>query len=118
MDNMGNFGESRPGASSSTTFARSIQIATDYPRTLKSVPGLPATAYLSADSMTDVKAQLSLLSYPDMLVQAIYANSDDEVKQIVESFRQQLKSAGNDTFTNYLKQLYTEDSASIDFYTK
>ena len=118
IDNMNNFGESRPGAGSSTTFARSVQIATDYPRTIKSVPGLAATAYLSADSMTDVKAQLSLLSYKDMLVQAIYANSDDEVKQIVESFRKQLKAAGNDTFTQYLTQLYSEDKSSINFYTK
>lgn len=118
MDNLGNFGESRPGAGSSTTFARSIEIAKDYPRTFKLVPGLDATAYLSADSMTDVKAQMSLLNYKDMLVQAIYAGSNDEVKKIVETFRQQIKQAGNDTFIEYLGKLYQEDKASIDFYSK
>ena len=116
IDNTGNFGESRPGAGSSTTYARSVEIATDYPRTLKLVPGLDATAYLSADSLTDVKAQMSLLNYNDMIVQAIYASSDDEVKSIVESFRQQLKAAGNDTFIEYLTQLYKDDSTTIDFY--
>ncbi len=118
IDNLGNFGESRLGAASSSTFKRSIQIAKDYPRTLKLVPGLDATAYLSADSLADVKAQMSLLNYKDMLVQAIYANSDDEVKQIVESFRQQLKQAGDDTFIEYISKLYQEDKNTIDFYTK
>ncbi|MDF2611484.1 MAG: hypothetical protein K0R92_2958 [Lachnospiraceae bacterium] len=112
------FGESRPGAASSTTYANSIKIATDFPRTMKLVPGLKATAYLSADSMTEVKAQMSLLNYKEMLVQAMYASSDNEVKSIVESFRAQMKAAGNDAFVEYLKQLYTEDSSSIDFYTK
>ncbi|MGN6715070.1 extracellular solute-binding protein [Anaerocolumna jejuensis] len=118
IDNLGNFGESRPGAGSSTTFARSVEVAKDYPRTLKLVPGLDATAYLSADSLTDVKAQMSLLNYPDMLVQAIYAGSEDEVKQIVESFRQQIKQAGNDTFIEYITKLYKDDKEAIDFYTK
>lgn len=118
LDNMKNFGESRPGAASSTTFERSVQIATDYPRTLKLVPGLAATAYLSADSLADVKANMSLLNYNDMLVQAIYSGSDDEVKQIVKSFREQLKAAGEDTFIEYLTQLYVEDKNSISFYTE
>ncbi|SHO53202.1 extracellular solute-binding protein [Anaerocolumna xylanovorans] len=118
LDRLNNFGESRPGAGSSTTFARSVEIAKDYPRTLKLVPGLDATAYLSADSLADVKAQMSLLNYKDMLVQAIYANSDEEVKKIVESFREQLKQAGNDTFIEYIGKLYKDDKESIDFYTK
>jgi putative aldouronate transport system substrate-binding protein len=118
LNNMNDFGESRPGAGSSTTFERSVQIATDYPRAIKLVPGLSATAYLSADSLVEVKAQMSLLNYKDMLVQAIYANSDAEVKQIVESFREQLKAAGNDTFIQYLTELYNQDKSSINFYTK
>ena len=116
IDNFGNFGESRPGASQSNTFDTSVQIATDYPRTLKLVPGLDATAYLSADSLVDVKANMSLLNYDEMLVQAFYASSEDEVKQIVESFRQQLKAAGNDQFIEYVTQLYKEDNTTVDFY--
>lgn len=117
-DPLAEFGESRPGAASSTTYVNSVQIATDFPRTKKLVPGLKATAYLSADSMTEVKAQMSLLNYNEMLVQAMYATSDNDVNSIVESFRSQMKAAGIDTFKEYLKQLYTEDSSSIDFYTK
>ncbi len=117
-DPVADFGESRPGAAASTTYAKSVELATNYPRTFKLVPGLKASAFLSADSMTEVKAQMSLLNYKEMLVQAMYATSDAEVTSIVESFRAQLKSAGNDQFTEYLKQLYTEDNASISFYTK
>lgn len=118
LNKLNDFGESRPGASSSTTLSRSIEVAKNYPRTLKLVPGLDATAYLSADSLADVKAQMSLLNYKDMLVQAIYAGSDKEVKDIVETFRKQLKQAGNDTFIEYINKLYQEDKTSIDFYNK
>lgn len=117
-DSYADFGESRPGAAASTTFAKSIEIATKYPRTIRLIPGLAATAYLSAESMTEVKAQLSLLNYKEMLVQAMYASSDKEVTSIVNSFSEQMKAAGVDKFTEYLKQLYTQDSSSINFYTK
>ena len=117
-DALSEFGESRPGAASSTTYENAVKIATDYPRTYKLVPGLGATAYLSADSMIDVKAQMSLLNYKEMLVQAMYASDDKEVKSIVESFAAQLKSAGNDKFTEYLKGVYATDNTAINFYTK
>lgn len=112
------FGESRPGAAASTTYARAVQIAKDFPRTKTLVPGLDATAYLSADSMTDVNAQMQLLNYKEMLVQAMYASSDDEVKSIVTSFQDQLKAAGYDKFVEYLTNLYKEDNSAIDFYNK
>ncbi len=112
------FGESRPGAGAATNYARAIKIATDYERPIKIVPGLKATAYLSADSLAEVKANLSLLNYNEMVVQAVYAGSDDEVTQIVESFRSQLKAAGEDQFIDYITKLYTEDKTAIDFYTK
>lgn len=117
-DNLGYFGESRPGANSSTTFARSIEIATDYPRNLKLVSGLSATAYLSADQMSAVNEKMALLDYNETLVQAIYATSDSEVESIITSFRNQLADAGIEEFKTYLKELYTEDSSSINFYTK
>lgn len=112
------FGESRPGAGSSETYGRSIQIAKDYPVEKKLVPGLDATAYLSDPSLTEVKAQMSLLNYDEMLVQAIYASSDAEVKNIVESFRAQLKSAGIDQFREHLKTIYSENSEAITFYAE
>jgi putative aldouronate transport system substrate-binding protein len=118
LDNVGNFGESRPGAGSNSNFTRSIQIAKDYERGIKLVPGLRATAYLSVDSLAEVKANLALLNYNEMLVQAVYAGSDAEVTQIVESFREQLKAAGMDTFIEYITKVYTEDKTSINFYTK
>lgn len=118
VDFLHDFGESRPGASASTTFKRSIEIATEYPRTYRVVPGLDATAYMSDPSMADVKAQMSLLNYNEMLVQAMYANNDAEAKTIVESFRAQLKSAGNEEFKKFVKEIYDADSSSVNFYTK
>lgn len=110
-------GESRPGASLGTGFEGAIQIATDYPYEKKLVPGLKATAYLSADSLQEVKAQMSLLNYNEMLVQAIYATSEKEVTTIVESFRTQLQKAGLEEFRSYLGNVYNEDSESISFYS-
>lgn len=110
-------GESRPGASLGTGFEGAIQIATDYPYNKKLVPGLKATAYLSADSLQEVKAQMSLLNYNEMLVQAIYARSDKEVTTIVESFKTQLQKAGLEEFRTYLEEVYNEDNESISFYS-
>lgn len=118
LDNTVNFGESRPGASQSTTFSGAVQIATDYPRTYKLVPGLDATAYLNADEMTDVKAQMSLLNYKETLVQAMFASSDDEAKDILTSFKKQLESAGLVTFEDYVKNIYASDSDAVNFYLK
>ncbi|NLP34345.1 MAG: ABC transporter substrate-binding protein, partial [Clostridiales bacterium] len=112
------FGESRPGAGFSTTYERSIQIAKDYPVEKKLVPGLNATAYLSVPELADVRAQMSLLNYNEMLVQAIYASDDAEVQNIVESFRAQLKSAGIDQFKEHLNTIYSENPEAINFYTE
>ena len=111
-----NFGESRPGAKDSTTFGRSVELATMYPREYKLVEGLGATSYLNSDDMADVKAQLDLLDYNETLVQAIFAKDDAEVKSIIESFRAQLKSAGVDQFKEKLMEIYNEDPKAISFY--
>lgn len=116
IDWLAEFGESRPGAGSGTGFEGAIKIATDYPYKKKLVPGLKATAYLSADSLADVKAQMSLIDYKEMLVQAMYAVSDKEVEAIVEGFRKQIQQAGLDEFKSYLAEVYKEDSTSINFY--
>ncbi len=118
LDPVQEFGESRPGAASSSTYKTAIEIAEKYPHTYRLVPGFDATVYLSADSMADVKSQMSLFDYKEMLVQAMFAPSDNDVKKIVEAFREQLKAAGNDKFKDYLKQLYEEDNTSINFYNK
>ena len=116
-NNKDNFGESRPGASSgNSTFARSVQIAEDYPVEKKLVPGLDATAYMSADELADVKTQMDLLDWDETFVQACFAKSDAEVKTIVESFRDQLKAAGIDRFEEYVKNVYDEDPDSVSFY--
>lgn len=117
LNPLNNFGESRPGASSSTTFERSVEVAKEYPREKKLIEGLDATAYLSAEGMEDVKAQMDLLNYKEVLTQAFFAKDDAEVKSIIESFRAQLKSAGNDKFKDYLKKLYEEDKTAINFYS-
>lgn len=115
-DNMTNFGESRPGASGNKSFTRSVQIAKDYPVEKKKVEGLSATAYLSAPELADVKTQLELLNWKETLVQAFYAKSDDEVKNIVTSFREQLKAAGVERFEQYVKDMYEKDPKSVFFY--
>lgn len=116
IDWLEEFGESRPGAGAGSGFEGAIKIATDYPYKKKLVPGLKATAYLSADSLTEVKAQMSLLDYKEMLVQAMYATSDKEVQSIVEGFRKQLQQAGLEEFKAHLESVYKEDSKSINFY--
>ena len=100
-NNKDNFGESvREHLPSNSTFARSVQIAEDYPVEKKLVPGLDATAYMSADELADVKTQMDLLDWDETFVQACFAKSDDEVKTIIESFRDQLKAAGIDRLRN------------------
>lgn len=111
-----NFGESRPGVSKSAVLQKSVEVAKKYPRVMKLVPGLDAPAYMSVDQLSDVKAQMDLLNYKDTLVQAFFAKDEAQVKQIVESFRAQLKSAGNDKFEAYVKKLYDQDPDSVDFY--
>ncbi|MBQ8159774.1 MAG: extracellular solute-binding protein [Clostridia bacterium] len=112
-DNQANFGESRPGATGGTTFARAVDIARDYPVEKVLVPGLDISAYLSDESLADVKANMDLLNYDEMLVQAMYAQSDDEVTAIVESFRQQLKSAGIDRLYEHVEKLYAENPSAV-----
>lgn len=116
-NNIDNFGESRPGASSdNSAFARSVEIATDYPRERKLVKGLKATAYLSAEGLEDVKTQMDLLDWNETLVQACFADTDEDVKAIVESFRAQLKAAGVERFEEYVKEVYDEDQDAVRFY--
>lgn len=116
IDWLEEFGESRPGAGSGGGFEGAIEIATKYPYKEKLIPGLDATAYLSADSLMEVKAQMSLLDYDEMLVQAMYAESEKEVKDIVEGFRKQIQQAGLEEFRAYLEEIYKEDSSSLNFY--
>ncbi len=116
-NNIDNFGEPRPGASAGeSAFARSVTIARDYPVEKKLVPGLDATAYLSADELADVKMQMELLDWKETFIQTCFAKSDDEVKSIIESFRAQLKAAGVERFENHVKKVYDENPESVTFY--
>ncbi|NCB92066.1 MAG: extracellular solute-binding protein [Clostridia bacterium] len=116
-NNIDNFGETRPGASSGeSAYARSVQIAEEYPVEKKLVPGLDATAYMSADELADVKTQMDLLNWDETFVQACFAESDEQVKSIVESFRAQLKSAGIERFEDYVKGIYEENPEAVTFY--
>ena len=112
-DNEVNFGESRPGAGAGTTYGRSIQLAEDYPVEKVLVPGLGIDTYLSVDELADVKANMDLLNYDEMLVQAMFAGSDDEVTAIVESFRAQLKAAGIDRLYEYVENVRAENPDAV-----
>ncbi len=116
-NNTDNFGESRPGATGGTAFTRSVELATKYPREYKLIEGLGATSYLNSEDMADVKAQMDLLDYNEVLVQAFFAKTDEDVKNIIESFRAQLKAAGNDKFKEKLAEIYAADPKAINFYS-
>ncbi|MGN1140140.1 MAG: extracellular solute-binding protein [Oliverpabstia sp.] len=117
VNNTDNFGESRPGAGGTdSTYARSVEIAREYATEKKEVPGLAATAYMSADELADVKVQMDLLDWKETFVQACFAKSDDEMRSIVESFRAQLKAAGVERFEEYVKNIYEEDPEAVTFY--
>lgn len=112
-DNEVNFGESRPGAGAGSTYGRSIQLAEDYPVEKVLVPGLGIDTFLSVDELSDVKASMDLLNYDEMLVQAMFAGSDDEVTAIVESFRAQLKAAGIDRLYEYVENVRAENPDAV-----
>ena len=113
-DNKVEFGESRPGAGVGTTYARAVELAEQNPaKNITKVPGLDVSAYLSVDELADVKANMDLLSYKEMVIQAIYADSDDQVTAIVESFRAQLKAAGIDRLYDYCEAIYAENPETI-----
>ena len=116
-NNLEYFGESRPGANSEdSSYARSVELVKEYQVEKKLVPGLSATAYLSADEMADVNAQMSLLDWDETFVQACFASSDEEVTKIIESFRSQLKAAGVEKFEEYVKSVYEEDPTLVSFF--
>ena len=112
-DNEVNFGESRPGAGAGSTYGRSIKLAEDYPVEKVLVPGLGIDTFLSVDELSDVKASMDLLNYDEMLVQAMFAGSDDEVPAIVESFRAQLKAAGIDRLYEYVENVRAENPDAV-----
>ena len=93
-----------------------MEIATDYAREKKLVPGLNASAYLSVDELAPVKTQMDLLNWDEVLTQAFFAKSEDEVKSIIESFRAQLKAAGIEQFETYVENLYKENPEAVNFY--
>lgn len=118
IDAVEDFGESRPGSGSSATFEGAIKVAEYNPPKYRLVEGLPATAYLLSDNMKEINAQMSLLDYKEVLVQAIFAKDDNEVKTIIESFKKQLNAAGLEEFKAHLTKIYSEDKSAIDFYTE
>ena len=114
IQNEAYFGESRPGAGSGTQFARSVQIATDYPRVYRLVSGLDASAYLT--ELEDVNTAMSLLNYDEVLIQACYADDQKKVESIIESFRAQLKEAGIEKFEKLVEEKYAQNPETIRFY--
>ena len=71
---------------------------------------------MSAEELSAVKTQMDLLDWNEVIVQAFYAEDDAQVKQIIESFRDQLKSAGVEQFEEYVGNIYAEDNEAVNFY--
>jgi putative aldouronate transport system substrate-binding protein len=114
-DNLGNFGEDRPGMGSSTQFDRAIALGAKYPVKYRLVEGLNAIAYLSSEDMAPIKAKMDLLNYPEVIQQAIFAPSSAEAVRILNAFKQQLTAAGVKEFETYLEGIYRADPKSINF---
>jgi putative aldouronate transport system substrate-binding protein len=115
-DNITNFGEERPGMSSSNQYAQAIELGTKYPPVgIRLVEGLSAGAYLSDEGMAAIKSRLDLLNYNEAIQQAIYATSDAEAARIIENFRQQLVNAGVKDFEAHLERIYKADPKAINF---
>lgn len=108
------FGETRPGAGGGNLFERAVQIAKDYPRVYKLVPGLKASAFMS--ELEDVNAAMNLLNYDEVIGQACFAADEAKVKEIIENFRAQLKSAGIEKFEELVLQKHTENPDTVIFY--
>jgi putative aldouronate transport system substrate-binding protein len=116
-DNLGLFGEERPGQTGSEQFANSIALARKYGKTAPNrlVEGLAATAYLNAEEMTSIKEKMDLLNYKETISQAVFASSDTEARRILDNFKTQLTAAGLKDFETYLETLYRRDPKSINF---
>lgn len=108
------FGESNVGAGSNETFARAVELATDYPYEYELIPGLKANAFLP--ELEDVNTAVSLLDYNETRIQAFYAKSQDEVNGIIEGFRAQLKAAGIDKFYELVKSKYEANPELVQVY--
>lgn len=114
VQNEAYFGEARPGAGAGNQFARAVQVAADYPRTMRLVTGLNASAYLT--ELEDVNTAMSLLDYDEVLIQACYADDWAKVESIIESFRAQLKEAGIEKFEQLVEEKYAEHPETVKFY--
>ena len=77
------------------------------------IPGLDVAAYLSVDELSDVKAFMDLLNYKEMVMQAIHAETDEDVTAIVESFRAQLKATGIEKLYDYCEAQYAANPETI-----
>ena len=111
------FGEAWPGSGAGDSgYKNSLAMAEYSPREYRLVEGLPANAFLSNEGMEEVQAQMSMLNFPEVLTQAIFASSDEEAQKILDSFVEQLKAAGLETFRELLMEVYENDNKAIRFY--
>ena len=98
------FGENRPGSSAGEMFEGAIRVAEFAPQTYRYVPGLQATAYLNDPEMEEIKPQMALLDYPEQLVAAFFAPSEEDAEAILDSFEEQFIASGGEEFKAHLKR--------------
>ena len=120
------FNESRPGAgpvsddetyAEDDMFARAYWLAETYPLERVFNPGMGVNAYLNKyeDQVAITEFNLVEDTYTDMVAKAIYAESEDEVKNIVETFRKQLEANHIEDINEYLTGIYAENKDNIQF---
>lgn len=105
------FGEANVGGSGNSTYERAVELATQYPREYRLVSGLKASAFLT--ELEEVNTQMSLLDYDDIRMQAFFADTWEDVENIINSFRAQLKSAGVEQFEELVKAKYEKNPAQV-----
>lgn len=111
IQNENYFGENVPGAGEDTSLARAVEIAESRKRPIVYIPGLKISAYLSEVSY--VNDAMSLLDYDGMRVKAFLAGSDEEAAEIVESFRESLKTAQIDDFLKHMEVKLSENPDTV-----
>ena len=78
--------------------------------------GYSAASYLS--ELPDLQATLQpvLDNYSDIMIQAFYADSFEEAKNIIMNYRTVLKQAGIEEFESYLEEKNTNEPGTVVFY--
>jgi putative aldouronate transport system substrate-binding protein len=84
--------------------------------TYKYWEGFTAVAYLGEVPEIESRLKPVLDQYTDIMTKAVFAKSDTEAKQILDSYRDALKKSGLDDYKAFLQKKRSADPKSVVFY--